>query len=259
MHTLFHADCLHVLPDMEPGSVDVVVTSPPYNIGINYGRYNDSREEQEYLDWMERVYNHIARVLKPEGSLFLNLGAGGGKSNWLPQKLALAASTYFQLQNEFVWVKSIAIDEVTRGQFSPISSPRYVNRTHEKVFHLTQRGDVKIDRLAIGVPLSDKNNLDRFGHAEDKRCRGNTWFIPYKTVQSRAEKGGHIAIFPETLPEWCIRLHGGDNLVVLDPFMGTGTTIVAASKLGHHGIGIELDEKYIAIAKNRLLSCSPVG
>jgi site-specific DNA-methyltransferase (adenine-specific) len=113
---------------------------------------------------------------------------------------------------------------------------------------------VKLDRLAIGVPFKDKSNIARRGHAQDLRCRGNTWFIPYDTVQSRAEKFHHPGTFPVTLPRWCIRLHGQPDATVLDPFAGTGTTVVAAALEGARGIGIELDPSYLAIARERVAS-----
>ena len=111
---------------------------------------------------------------------------------------------------------------------------------------------MKLDRLAIGVPFKDKSNIARRGHARDLRCRGNTWFIPYDTVQSRAEKFHHPGTFPVDLPRWCIRLHGRPGAVVLDPFMGTGTTLVASVLEGADAIGIEVDPAYVAIAEARL-------
>ena len=109
-----------------------------------------------------------------------------------------------------------------------------------------------LDRLAIGVPYQDKSNIARRGHASDLRCRGNVWFIPYDTVQSKAEKFHHPGTFPLDLPRWCIRLHGRATPVVLDPFMGTGTTLVAAQQEAGQGIGIEMDPDYVVIAQHRL-------
>jgi site-specific DNA-methyltransferase (adenine-specific) len=116
---------------------------------------------------------------------------------------------------------------------------------------------VVLDRLAIGVPYKDKSNIARRGHPRDLRCRGNTWFIPYETVQSKEEKFHHPGTFPVDLPRWCIRLHGRRPAVVLDPFMGTGTTLVAADREGVRGIGIEIDPAYVAIARERLEAETP--
>ena len=102
------------------------------------------------------------------------------------------------------------------------------------------------------MPFKDKSNIARRGHTRDLRCRGNTWFIPYQTVQSRAAKFNHPGTFPVDLPRWCIRLHGRKAPVVLDPFMGTGTTLVATLLEAGHGIGIDIDPAYVAIARERV-------
>jgi site-specific DNA-methyltransferase (adenine-specific) len=158
----------------------------------------------------------------------------------------------FVLQNHIVWIKSIATKGDAVGHFKPVGGQRFLHHNHEHLFHLTLSGDVKLDRLAIGVPFKDKSNIARRGHAKDLRCRGNTWFIPYDTVQSKAAKFHHPSTFPVALPRWCIRLHGRQDALVLDPFMGTGTTVVAAELEGARGIGIELDPAYAAIAQARL-------
>ncbi len=124
------------------------------------------------------------------------------------------------------------------------------------MFHLTQTGSVPLDRLAVGVPFSDKSNIARRGHAQDKRCRGDTWFIPYQTVQSRAEKFHHPGTFPLDLPRWCIRLHGKPGAAVLDPFAGAGTTLLAALAEGADGIGIEIDPAYVDAGRRRLAAAA---
>ena len=124
---------------------------------------------------------------------------------------------------------------------------------HETILHLTKHGDVPLDKLAIGLPYADKSNIARRRHAEDKRDCGNVWWMPYETVQRKAEKFDHPAGFPVELPIRCIKLHGiRERLVVLDPFMGAGTTLVAAQRLGCQGIGIEIDPKYCEAARDRL-------
>ncbi|MBN9563960.1 MAG: site-specific DNA-methyltransferase [Alphaproteobacteria bacterium] len=236
---------------MEPETVDVAVTSPPYNLGLGYRQYRDRREEDEYLDWMVRVAEGVRRVLKPGGSFFLNI-SGSSSQPWLPFELIVRLRPVFVLQNHITWIKSIAARDISVGHYKPIGGRRFLHHNHEHIFHLTVSGDVKLDRLAIGVPFKDKSNIARRGHAQDLRCRGNTWFIPYDTVQSRAEKFHHPGTFPVTLPRWCIRLHGQPGAIVLDPFAGTGTTIVAAALERARGIGIELDPSYLAIARERV-------
>ena len=93
----------------------------------------------------------------------------------------------------------------------------------------------------------------------DKRCRGNTWFIPYETIQSRAKERPHPATFPVQLAEWCIKLHGGSRIdTMLDPFLGIGNSAVAAKTCGVKTfIGFEIDETYLAEAKRRIAVTSP--
>ncbi len=248
---LLCGDCLDVLATLPEASVDVVVTSPPYNLGLGYATYRDSREEVEYLDWMVRVAEAVRRVMRPGASFFLNI-SGSSARPWLPFELIVRLRPLFALQNHITWIKSIATPGDSLGHYKPVGGARFLNHAHEHIFHLTQDGNVKLDRLAIGVPFKDKSNIARRGHARDLRCRGNTWFIPYDTVQSRAEKFHHPGTFPVDLPRWCIRLHGRPGAVVLDPFMGTGTTLVASVLEGADAIGIEVDPAYVAIAEARL-------
>ncbi len=250
-HTLLHGDCLAVLPALPDARFDVIVTSPPYNLDLAYDAYQDSLAEQDYLAWMVRVCTELRRVLAPDGSFFLNI-SGSNSRPWLPFELIVRLRPLFVLQNHITWIKSIATADDSVGHFKPLAGARFLNHNHEHIFHLTLDGTVKLDRLAIGVPFKDKSNIARRGHARDLRCRGNTWFIPYQTVQARAEKFNHPGTFPIDLPRWCIRLHGKPAAQVLDPFMGTGTTALAASLEGAVATGIDLDAGYVAIAAGRL-------
>jgi site-specific DNA-methyltransferase (adenine-specific) len=237
---------------MDAESVEIVVTSPPYNIGIAYKSYDDRRPRADYLAWLGTIGRELARVMKPEASFFLNVG-GTGSDPWIIMDVAQAFRDIFTLQNHIVWVKSVSVGDDTVGHFKPISSKRFLNNNHEAIFHFTRTGAVEIDRLAIGVPYKDKSNIARWHHAKaDRRCAGNTWFIPYQTVRSKAQKFDHPAGFPVALPERCIRLHGVQDAVVLDPFLGAGTTLVAAQRLGLRGIGMEIDPSYADIALKRL-------
>jgi site-specific DNA-methyltransferase (adenine-specific) len=256
-HRLICGDCLAVLPTIDTGSVDVVVTSPPYNLGLTYRGYEDRRTENDYLDWLTRVSTAIRRVMKADASFFLNI-SGSSSAPWLPFELIVRLRPLFVLQNHITWIKSIATRSDAVGHFKPVAGQRFLHHNHEHIFHLTLSGDVKLDRLAIGVPFKDKSNIARRGHARDLRCRGNTWFIPYDTVQSKAAKFHHPSTFPVALPRWCIRLHGRDDASVLDPFMGTGTTLVAAELEGASGIGIEMDADYVDIARRRLAEAGQV-
>lgn len=250
--TIITGDCLEAIAAMPPESVDIVVTSPPYNIGIAYNSYADRRPRADYLAWLTQVGHALNRVMRPEASFFLNVG-GTGADPWVAMDVANAFRDIFVLQNHIMWVKSVSIGEDTVGHFKPISSYRYLNNNHEAIYHFTKSGKTKIDRLAVGVPYKDKSNIGRWQHAkQDKRCAGNTWFIPYETVRSKEQKYNHPAGFPVGLPERCIKLHGAEGATILDPFLGAGTTLVAAQRLGLLGVGVELDPVYAAGAAERL-------
>jgi len=243
-------------------SIDLVVTSPPYNLGVRYGKFSDRQDRRSYLRWCAEWGAQVRRVLKLAGSFFLNLGASPSHP-MLPHELILQLRDLFVLQNTIHWIKAISIEEengatVSRGHFKPINSHRFLNDCHEFVFHLTPIGRTPLDRLALGVPYADKSNIARWRHTRgrDRRCRGNTWFIPYKTIRSRGKQRPHPATFPVELAENCIRLHGKKkNLVMLDPFLGIGNSAIAAKRCGvKEFIGFEIDDTYLAEAKRRIFS-----
>ena len=256
-------DCITGLNEnVNEKSVDVVVTSPPYNIGIGYNSYNDIMPREKYLAWMEEVGVAIRRALTDDGSFFLNIG-NKPKDQWIAWDVASVLRKHFVLQNVFHWVKSIAISktdvgnypnivgDIAVGHFKPIVSNRFVNDCQEYIFHFTKRGDVHLDKLAVGIPYQDKTNIGRWKAAtEDKRDRGNTWFIPYETIQSKNERP-HPATFPVKLPEMCIKLHG-DAKMVIDPFMGIGSSAIAAKRLGVSFVGFEIDKEYLDATIARL-------
>jgi len=259
-------DSLDVLSRMPARSVNVIVTSPPYNLGIRYRTYDDTMPRERYLEWTSRWVKLAAQTLGEDGSLFLNVG-GKPTDPWTALDVAQAARPFLKLQNTIHWIKSIAIEkslagaragleqDLAVGHYKPINSERFLHDCHEFVFHLTPQGHTPLSRQAIGVPYQDKSNVGRWrAAAGDLRCRGNTWFIPYDTIQSRDKERPHPATFPPKLPEMCLRLHGVERITtVVDPFLGLGSTAVACAQLGLDFIGIDMDEGYLneAIARVR--------
>jgi len=265
----FHGDCLSVLAELEQATVGVVVTSPPYNLGIKYRSYEDDLPRGEYLAWTDRWIRAVARTMTASGSLFMNVGAKP-TDPWIPLEVAQVARKHLKLQNTIHWVKSIAIDrqaagasarldrDVAVGHYKPINSDRFVNDCHEFIFHFTPGGRTRLDRRAVGVKYQDPSNIKRWAKAgQGKRCRGNTWFIPYETIQSRDRDRPHPASFPPKVPEQCVKLHGLPRAgVVLDPFLGLGSTAIAAARLGLDFVGIEMDSHYLKEAVRRLRTLS---
>jgi site-specific DNA-methyltransferase (adenine-specific) len=261
---LLHGDCLQTLPTLAEKSFDLVVTSPPYNLGIAYSSFKDTAPREEFLAWCKSWAAKVKRVMADDASFFLNIGASPSNP-LLPHQLILAltegAEPLFILQNTFHWIKSISIEttagqQISAGHFKPINSKRYVNDCHEYIFHLTKAGSIPLDRRAAGVPYQDKSNIARWGHTggQDLRCRGNTWFIPYETIQSRKGERPHPATFPVALAEQCIKLHGkGEATRMLDPFLGIGSSALAAKLQKISAFtGIEIDPGYLNIAEFRL-------
>jgi site-specific DNA-methyltransferase (adenine-specific) len=241
--------------------IDVIVTSPPYNIGKKYNTYSDNMEHKDYLEWIYVVAQRSYSILKTNGSFFLNIG-GTSVDPLLPfQVLNKFVDAGYKLQNTIHWIKSISIekedignsnpigvDSVSIGHYKPIRSNRFLTNTHEYVFHFTKTGSKPIDKLSIGVPYQDKSNLRRWKSAiQDKRDRGNVWFIAYPTIQHGRS---HPAVFPEKLAKLCIKLHGfrPTDFIVYDPFMGIGNTALACLELGVDFVGTEIDQEYIEYA-----------
>ena len=202
---LHQQNCIEGMSRLGDESVDLVVTSPPYNLGISYGKYFDRQDRQSYLRWCREWTAQILRVLKPSGSFFLNIGSAPSNP-MLPHEITIeltSAPGGFVLQNTIHWIKAATIDDrcsrrpmgdATRseqthrssafhrkaatairsfGHFKPITSKRFLNDCHEYIFHFTKSGRVEIDRLALGVPYQDKSNIARWTHTRgrDKRCR----------------------------------------------------------------------------------------
>jgi site-specific DNA-methyltransferase (adenine-specific) len=258
-------DCLDVLRSLTPESISVIVTSPPYNLGVRYRTYDDTVPRDRYLAWTGDWIAAAARVLDPAGSLFLNVGAKP-TDPWTALDVAQAARSHLQLQNTLHWIKSVAIDRdaagagagLTRdlnvGHYKPINSDRFVNDCHEFIFHFSPRGRTPLDRRSIGVTYQDASNVARWrAGAGNRRCRGNTWFIPYETIQDRDQDRPHPATFPPRVPEYCAKLHGLARVkMMLDPFLGLGNSAIAAAHLGVDFVGIEIDRHYLKEAVARV-------
>lgn len=267
---LFHGDCISGIGnDLLEKAIDVVVTSPPYNIGVRYNRYKDTLPRNGYLRFLANVGETIKKVLSDDGSFFINIGSKPSDP-WIPLDVANVLREHFTLQNVIIWVKSIAIpksdvgkypailSDIAVGHFKPLTSDRYLNDCYEYIFHFTKNGNVKLDKLSVGVPYQDKTNIGRWKKAtSDRRDRGNTWFIPYETIWDKKQRP-HPSTFPSKLPEMCIKLHGVNKCkLVLDPFIGIGSTALASINLGVSCIGFDIDKSYLEICKERILTSWP--
>jgi site-specific DNA-methyltransferase (adenine-specific) len=243
--------------EIEDGAVSCIVTSPPYNIDMPYKGYDDYLPIDKYYEMLCDVFMECYRVSKLDAVMFVNFGLPR-LDPMLPWNVARVIHNHgwwvedeggdgclcagWQLQQTIAWVKSISIDlgddVLSMGHYRP-KKGGLLSDTWEPVFLFAKdRQFVDLNRLAIGVPYADKSNVERWDIEEDKRCRGSAWFIPYETTQASRE---HPAPFPVDLAGKAILLGSNEGDTVLDPFMGSGTTLLAAKSHGRIGIGYDVD------------------
>ena len=293
LNKIINMDCVKGMLTLPKSSVDIIVTSPPYNLNIKYKTYNDDKPREDYLYWLNKVFKAVKHCLKDDGHFYLNVGYSN-IDPFIGMDVAQVARQHFILQNNITWVKSISINDITTGHFKPINSDRFSNPTWEHLFHFTKTGNVKCDKLSVGVPYMDNNNIDKesrmkgrmvkklgYDNQNDfkkratqeekdkldneikdklkdkpvnlKRCKGNTWFIPYDTIKNRnKQRGDHPATFPVKLVEDCIKFSGLKSGILVDPFIGSGTSGIASFNQGLDYIGFDIDEDYIKYAEKRI-------
>ena len=148
-YEFYHVDCIQWMNAQQEKSIPCIITSPPYNLDIKYGTYQDDQPRESYLKWLHDVAVAMKRVLTDDGQLFLNVGYSN-TDPWVAMDVAQVFRQLFVLQNNITWVKHIAVNDQGYGQYKPISSDRFSSATTESIFHFTKDGNVKVDRLAIG-------------------------------------------------------------------------------------------------------------
>jgi DNA modification methylase len=272
-------DSLSVLAGMPGNIADSIITSPPY-----YGQRDylaDSPREigkegslDEYIEDLTRIFRECRRVLKPNGTFWLNLGDKFEKGNLLgtPWRVALALqSDGWYLRADIIWHKPNAMPSSVKNRptvdheyiflFSKAPSGYYYDADAIREPHVTfspgsrMRGGRGHFGRAGGTPEAGKNggnsNLhdarwDQAFHPLG-RNRRSVWSVPLSKFRD-----AHFAVFPERLIEPCILAGSPRNGIVLDPFLGSGTTAVVALRLGRKFIGIELSDEYCALARKRI-------
>jgi site-specific DNA-methyltransferase (adenine-specific) len=253
---IHNADCLTWMKAQPDQSIDVCVSSPPYNIGIAYNTYGDKMTASDYLDWQKDVWNEVCRILKPDGHLFLNI-ASTKADPYMPYDVA--RNVPWVLQNNIIWAKAVEVDGYVKGHSTPTTSTRYLQNGWEHLFHFTKSGDTDIDLEWSGVPYSPTGTPERNAKRTGRRWRPTTtcWHYTYKTANQHNSlqlkgKQKHPAVFPESLVEKCIKVSGLKSGIVFDPFVGTGTTMLVANKLGLDYVGTDIDPDYVEFANSRL-------
>lgn len=275
-NTILSGDSAQILASLPDDSVHCIVTSPPYYQQRDYSteiQIGNEDTPEEYVTALQRVFRECWRILRSDGTLWLNLGDKYQDGNLLgmPWRVVLALqSDRWILRSDIIWHKPNAM---------PSSVKNRPTTDHEYIFLLTKTTDYYYDIDAIrephvtfsekskmkggrnhfgkvnGTPEQGKNggNNNLHGGRWDQafhpkgRNRRTVWEIPLSK-----NRDAHFAVFPEKLVELCVLAGSPKNGVVLDPFLGSGTTAVVAQRLSRKYIGIDSNPAYCAMATERL-------
>lgn len=264
------------LNSLPADSVDCVVTSPPYFQQRDYGEESQVGNEAspaEYVEALANIFSEVQRVLKPSGTFWLNLGDKYKRGNLMgmPWRVALSLldSDWF-LRNEIIWHKPNAMPSAVKTRLTV---------DHETIFFFVKSADYHYDADAIREPhvtfsenskmKGGRSHFGKRGSTPEKgknggnvnmhdgrwdqafhpkgRNKRTVWSIPLSKFRE-----AHFAVFPQALVETCIKAGCPDNGVVLDPFCGSGTTLLVAAELGRKYVGIDCSKEYCEMSRQRL-------
>ena len=266
--TLIHDDVL-TTTRVENESVDLVITSPPYNVDIQYNSHKDDVSYADYLEfsnkWMARCYEW----LKDEGRFCLNIPLDknkGGQQSVGADLTTLAKQVGFHYHSTIIWNEGNISRRTAWGSWKSASAP-YVIAPVELIVVLykakwkktsgSKVSDIERDEFLDWTNglwvLDDENKSSDITPNEITEWTNRMWVFNGESKK----RIGHPAPFPIELPRRCIKLFSYVDDVVLDPFCGSGTTIIAAVNNNRKGIGIDVDKKYCELARKRILGITP--
>lgn len=268
LNKLVFGDCFELIKEIPDNSIDLIVTSPPYADIKSYGKKINVLHPDKYVDWFLPLMVDINRVLKRTGSFILNIGDKclNQKRHYYPMDLAIRAERekIINLYDYYIWYK--------QGGMLPNGGSKRLNHNTEFIFHFVK--DVKkvkfyMDRIRepydentlkrVKKPIKryvvdengeriEKNN-EKWSLNENGKIPNN--LLLFKTNSSN-RKWKHPAPFHPDLPKWFIEALTDEGDVVLDPFVGSGSTIVSAIKTNRNWIAFDLNETYINMSKERI-------
>jgi site-specific DNA-methyltransferase (adenine-specific) len=225
-----------MMPELPDNSIALMVTSPPYNVGKDY---DSDLSLEDYLHFLERVLTETHRVLAPGGRMAFNV-ANLGRKPYIPLNAhitAMACRVGFLMRGEIIWVKG-------KGTSGSCAWGSWMSATNPTLRDLHEY-----------VLIFSKDRFDRPGKGESTISRDefmaattSVWHIPPES----ARRVGHPAPFPVALVERLIHLYTFEGDTVLDPFMGSGSTAVAAVQSGRHFVGYEIDPQYVTLCNDRV-------
>jgi len=253
---IHQGDCLELFSKVESGTVDLVFADPPFNIGYDYDVYDDRRDAGQYLDWTARWVREIVRVLKPDGTFWLAIGDEYAAE----MKVIFHRDMGLALRNWVIWYYTFGVHckkKFTRSHahlFYFVKDPKRFTFNEDAIRVPSARQLVYADRRANPkgrVPddtwiLRPQDLPDGFTPEQD------TWYFSRVCGTFKERAGWHGCQMPERLLERIIRACSRPGELVLDPFGGSGTTLVVAKKLGRRFLGFELSHDYARQIQTRL-------
>lgn len=229
------SETMEELPDC---SIHLMVTSPPYNVGKDY---DEDLSLEEYLAFLRNVWRQVYRVLVPGGRACVNV-ANLGRKPYIPLNGLIAKEMTelgFLMRGEIIWDKASSASTSTAwGSWQSATNPT-LRDTHEYIL-VFSKGSFRRDKMDGRISTISKDEFLEFTKS--------VWEMPSES----ARKVGHPAPFPVDLPYRLIQLYTFSEEIVLDPFMGSGQTAIAALKAGRHFIGYETVGEYIELANSRI-------
>lgn len=227
--------------ELDENSIDLLITSPPYNVGIEYEDFRDKMKYDEYLSFTEKWLSKAYKLLKEDGRMCLNIPLDknkGGQQSVYADVLYIAKRIGFRYHSTIIWNEGNISRRTAWGSWLSAAAP-YVIAPVEVIVVLYKKTWRK-KRKGISDITKD----------EFVQWTNGLWSFSGESKK----KWGHPAPFPEELPKRCIKLFSFVDDLILDPFVGSGTTLVSAMKLNRRAIGVEMSEKYCKIANQRIQS-----
>ena len=260
---LYLGDSKEILKELEDNSIDLIFTSPPYadQRKNNYGGITPN----EYVDWFKPISIELLRILKPTGTFVLNIKekvVNGERHTYVIELILEMRKQGWLWTEEFIWHKKNSYPGKWPNRFRD-SWERLLQFNKEKKFKMRQNrvmvpmGDWAKSRLKN---LSDTDKIrdeSRVGSGFGKNIsnwKNRNMAYPNNVIHMATEcnNKNHSAAFPEKLPEWFIKLFTDEKDTVLDPFMGSGTTVTVAGKMGRKAIGIDIVPAYYEMVNNEI-------
>jgi site-specific DNA-methyltransferase (adenine-specific) len=236
-HRIIVGDCIESLQEMPRESVDLVVTDPPYNIGIDYGNGAKADRRPDYHDWCAQWIGGCYRALRPHGSLWIVSGQEHGAE--IDTAIQRAGMT---MRNRITWHETFGV--YCRRKFGRCSRPIYYAVKDPK--HFTFNAE------AVTIPSARQEKYaDKRANPAGK-IMGDVWQINRVCGTFCERVKGVPTQLPEKLVDRIIRVSSKHGDAILDPFAGSGTTLAVAARLGRGGVGCELNPEYAALAEQRI-------